>query len=385
MRYILFLFLFISLFTSAVMSVPTGKALCVLCGEMVVPRHTCPVIQQQDVKTSNANANVKRLEEKYDDDKDKDLGDLAADLVLTVLNTPEQMLLKIGEFITGEKGSVECQGCSNWVSEDLEHWGTGGCAIGHVHWTCRPSERWLHDSCTPAGSEPETDTPEHYGSGSGSGSQPPSNLPTHQTTYETGPCGHTYELRSSAAYSHRLVSCPLSASNQACSYGSYYVCSPHDHAYGSSPSSSPPPSPSPSLPAPEPPKPKVVCPANSWTNCGGTVSHATTCPAGHTYYTCNPDAVSAHSWHRASPVMCPANAWTNCRGTVSHATVCGEGHTYYTCNPSAVSAHSGHKKIVCPAHSWTNCGGATLHARTCGRGHTYYTCNPDAVQAHKWH
>lgn len=84
--------------------------------------------------------------------------------------------------------------------------------------------------------------------------------------------------------------------------------------------------------------PKVVCPADAWTNCGGTKSHATTCGAGHSYYTCNPAAVQAHDWHTG----CPADAWTNCGGLTSHAKECGRGHWYYTCNPAAVQAHSWH-------------------------------------------
>ena len=84
--------------------------------------------------------------------------------------------------------------------------------------------------------------------------------------------------------------------------------------------------------------PKVVCPADAWTNCGGTKSHATTCGAGHSYYTCNPDAVQAHDWHTG----CPADDWTNCGGLTSHGKECGRGHWYYTCNPAAVQAHSWH-------------------------------------------
>lgn len=82
-------------------------------------------------------------------------------------------------------------------------------------------------------------------------------------------------------------------------------------------------------------------------------------------------------------VVCPADAWTNCGGTKSHATTCGVGHSYYTCNPAAVQAHDWH--TGCPADSWTNCGGLTSHKKKCGRGHWYYTCNPAAVQAHSWH
>ncbi len=214
--------------------------------------------------------------------------------------------------------------------------------------------------------------------------------------YGTFACGHTAAV--TAGYYHRSVSCP-DKNGVSCSYGSYYVCTPHTHSYPS----------------------RVVCPADSWTNCGGTVSHSTTCPAGHSYYSCNASAVSAHKGHKATTtntgnnnnnnggnsnnnndddddddddppqIVCPANRWTSCGGTVSHATTCGADHSYYTCNPSAVSSHSGYTskpdppQIVCPANRWTKCGGTSSHSTTCKAGHSYYSCNASAVNAHKWH
>ena len=159
---------------------------------------------------------------------------------------------------------------------------------------------------------------------------------------------------------------------------------------GNTPSSPSQPSPPPPpKPTPKPKPKKIVCPAHRWTNCGGTSSHATTCRAGHTYYSCNPEAVSAHKNHKpANPVKCPAHSWTSCGGTSSHATTCKAGHTYYSCNPKAVSAHKNHKKpnpVKCPAHAWTKCGGTSSHAKKCRQGHLYYTCNPKAVSAHRWH
>ena len=151
--------------------------------------------------------------------------------------------------------------------------------------------------------------------------QPPeTQQPTHQTPKETQPpretqqptqhpkqpCGHRYETGSSSEFSHRSVACPTK------------------NGVGHT--------------APEP----IRCPANSWTNCGGTSSHATTCRAGHTYYRCNRAAVNAHKWHRKAGVNCPAHAWTNCNGSSSHQTTCGRGHKYYTCNPSARRAHGWH-------------------------------------------
>ena len=134
-------------------------------------------------------------------------------------------------------------------------------------------------------------------------------------------CGHTYDPNSSSAHDHRYISsCSSSNANGSCTNSSgYYVCSPHTHNYPS-------------------PPPTTLCPANAWTNCGSTTSHATKCGVGHLYYTCNPEAVSAHESHTG----CPADSWTNCGGWSSHAKECGRGHEYYTCNPAAVRAHSWH-------------------------------------------
>lgn len=187
--------------------------------------------------------------------------------------------------------------------------------------------------------------------------------PVSHGTRVHGACGHTYLMINDD--SHALVSCPQ-LNGVSCSYGSYYLCSPHVHAYPSNPTFDPQPEPEPQPPTPTPtpdnsddeddapqappkpappppPAPDPICPAHAWTNCGGTVSHATTCPAGHNYYSCYPRAVAAHSGHTAPPpAVCPADDWTNCGGTVSHSTTCGRGHSYYSCNPDAVRAHSWH-------------------------------------------
>ena len=119
-----------------------------------------------------------------------------------------------------------------------------------------------------------------------------------------------------------------------CIATNFYYCQHTRHTYPV-----PPPPKKPDPPKPPPPK---KCPAHRWTNCGSSTSHATTCRAGHTYYTCNPNAVKAHKWHVKAGVNCPAHAWTNCNGATSHSTTCGQGHKYYTCNPKAVTAHSWH-------------------------------------------
>ncbi|MDE0427381.1 MAG: hypothetical protein OXN25_21205, partial [Candidatus Poribacteria bacterium] len=100
-------------------------------------------------------------------------------------------------------------------------------------------------------------------------------------------CGvHTIEKGSSSRHDHRRIDCPLDVHGNACDPGSYYVCqaSKHRHQYPNTPKGFR----------------KVLCPANAWTGCGSTVSHPKTCAAGHSYYTCNAAAKTAHEAHTAS-------------------------------------------------------------------------------------
>lgn len=92
------------------------------------------------------------------------------------------------------------------------------------------------------------------------------------------------------------ASCSASNANGSCTVSGFYACDGHSHVY-----------PSP----PDPPSP-TLCPANSWTGCGSTTSEATTCGSGHTYYTCNPSAVSWHTADRTcSRTGCNAT-YTDC-------------------------------------------------------------------------
>lgn len=92
------------------------------------------------------------------------------------------------------------------------------------------------------------------------------------------------------------ASCSASNANGSCTVSGFYACDGHSHVY-----------PSP----PDPPSP-TLCPANSWTGCGSTTSDATTCGSGHTYYTCNPSAVSWHTADRTcSRTGCNAT-YTDC-------------------------------------------------------------------------
>lgn len=127
---------------------------CMTCGALDVPgQHFCPEEerekQEQEVKNSNNKAEIERLEDKVDDKDDKSFGDVVKDLTNDYILSPAgQAVKKIGEWLTGEEGSVKCGGgCGDWVSDDKEHWGTGTCQIGHVHWTCAPGAGEHHAGC----------------------------------------------------------------------------------------------------------------------------------------------------------------------------------------------------------------------------------------------
>ena len=147
---------------------------------------------------------------------------------------------------------------------------------------------------------------------------------SHEHTYpadQKQACGHTYDPNSSSAHEHRhktyqcdihagyacqessdhkthISSCSETKNGQTCnnSWG-YYECSPHTHNYPS---------------APSPPTPTTLCPANGWTNCGSTTSHAKECGRGDTYYTCNPSAVASHGDKSCRRAGC-SNNWSNCQ------------------------------------------------------------------------
>lgn len=240
------------------------------------------------------------------------------------------------------------------------------CPAEHSYYSCNPAAVRAHaghKSTSTNNGNGNNNGNDNAGGDSGSENTP--NAPT-QTQPTTRLCGHS----TAASGDHsRQASC---SRDSRCTATNFYYCQHASHTY----------------PAPPPDPDPVVCPAHSWTNCRGTVSHATTCRAEHTYYSCNAKAVRAHSGHTApAPIRCPANSWTNCGGTSSHATTCRAGHTYYSCNRKAVKAHKWHRKagVNCPAHAWTNCNGSSSHQTTCGRGHKYYTCNADAQRAHRWH
>ena len=68
----------------------------------------------------------------------------------------------------------------------------------------------------------------------------------------------------------------------------------------------------PPTPTPTPPSP-TLCPADEWTGCGSTTSHAKTCGGGHLYYTCNPSAVAEHAPSRECRRSGCDNTWARCQ------------------------------------------------------------------------
>ena len=65
--------------------------------------------------------------------------------------------------------------------------------------------------------------------------QTPSSSETSRHTHQTLPCGtHNYYPCRVLPKHKRAITCPRDSNGQSCSYGSYYPCSPHTHAYPSS-------------------------------------------------------------------------------------------------------------------------------------------------------
>ena len=208
---------------------------------------------------------------------------------------------------------------------------------------------------------------------------------SHTHSYPSPPPSVTYERcgihTTGTSGSHSWVTCPTNSSGQNCSSGGYYACQSHTHSY------------------PSPPAPAVVCPANSWTGCRGTVSHATTCAAGHTYYSCNASAAASHSQHEAptrpcghlqsssgnhSRVSCPTNSsGQNCSSGYSYAC---QSHTHsYPSSETNSSENTSTVPTIYCSGCWQVVNSASEHETTCGQGHTYYGCNSYYVGQHSGH
>lgn len=75
-------------------------------------------------------------------------------------------------------------------------------------------------------------------------------------------------------------------------------------------------------------------------------AHKTTCPAGHSYYTCSATGTSRHAncrARRSGEVRCGNGSWCRSGGWASsrnaHKVTCAAGHSYWGCNPTQVRRH----------------------------------------------
>lgn len=141
--------------------------------------------------------------------------------------------------------------------------------------------------------------------------QTPLTSETNRHSYQTLPCGSHSGYRCTAPSSHtQTTTCPSDSDGQSCSYGSYYACSPHTHAYPELPANPPP-----------PPTPTVLC-GNRWRGAGAcmygrvvsssSTEHQATCSTHGTYWSCNPTAYARHGQtHTCRRPGCGAT-YTNC-------------------------------------------------------------------------
>ncbi|MDE0465967.1 MAG: hypothetical protein OYL97_02830 [Candidatus Poribacteria bacterium] len=155
------------------------------------------------------------------------------------------------------------------------------------------------------------------------------------------PCG---QHLTTVSGDHSLqASCSTDAT---CIATSFYQCQHSSHTY----------------PAPTPtPTPTVVCPADSWTSCGGTTSHASTCSGGHSYYTC-----ASQAWHQDRTCTRCSQTYQNCGNSAS---ACQSNHW-----------HTDQALVACGGKSWTGCtarlSSKSAHRVSCtnGCGNDYWTC-----------
>ncbi len=173
----------------------------------------------------------------------------------------------------------------------------------------------------------------------------------------TGPCQHTYYR--CAETQHATLTCPTDTEANDCLYGSYYVCSPHEHAY--------------------PPPTALRC-GNTWSGSGAcihgrvvvssTTEHQENCPLHGTYWGCNQGAADSHGLRACvrcglsyrncanSATACQSSYWHTQDGNTSVTGPCG--HTYLA------SAAYNHRSERCPANS----------AGVSCSYWSYYVCSP---------
>ncbi|MYB00598.1 hypothetical protein F4X90_13110 [Candidatus Poribacteria bacterium] len=136
--------------------------------------------------------------------------------------------------------------------------------------------------------------------------QTPATSETNRHSHQTLPCGSHSGYRCTATSSHtQTTTCPSDTNGQSCSYGSYYACSPHTHAYPEPPANPPPP------PSP-PPSTTVSCGRSA---CTASVSsrseHWTPCDAGHSYWSCSDSQTNRHRTRTCRRSGC-GQSWQAC-------------------------------------------------------------------------
>ena len=166
----------------------------------------------------------------------------------------------------------------------------------------------------------------------------------HDCPEETpGPCGHTYP--DSDAAGHAAASCGLSGhyicdgldhslqascSEATCNVTNFYACQSHTHSPGSGSGNNP--------------------PTDNTPNCQDCTSDCSSPCSCTNSGTCG----------GSSSGSCPANSWTNCDNTKSHATTCQnctENPLYYTCSSTGVAYHTPTLSCIRAAcsNTWSLC------------------------------
>ena len=219
---------------------------------------------------------------------------------------------------------------------------------------------------------------------------PPSSSETNRHITQTLACGSHVGRACTASSSHlSAVSCPTQ-NGVSCSYGSYYACSPHTHAYPSTPKK----------PALQYHRCGHLLSASGdhskVTSCSVTNANGDTCTNGRDYYACTPHVHSFPDVPEAPSkpdppvetyVTCGAGHRHKTSESSSHASVsfsCGS-HSYYACQSPSSSEVSRHEVglLPCGEHTHRRCIAARSHtqARVCpGKNGkactigTYYVC-----------
>ena len=235
----------------------------------------------------------------------------------------------------------EHSGASSEASQHAER--TGAC--GHTYYSCQQTEHQLLSCPTDQGRTCEHQTyyacSPHTHAYSGEALRPCGHPMTasgdHRVTRFSS-CGHYGYVCDT---SHQSTRCPPGPNGETCSVsgGLYLPCSAASHTH--------------TYPKGSTPKPTTQHPPDTQPTtrpCGHSItasgdhsvqkrcSRDSRCIATDFYYCRH----SSHTYSDPPPVVCPADSRTNCGGTVSHAARCGQGHTYYTCSTSDVLQHSGH-------------------------------------------